>query len=85
MPAGEVTVVQLCGRCKFEVGTFTVKQDNLMLTSKEEVWCPQCQANTPELRDVAGRRAAIQREIDSYPKSTPAEMPRTSPDNTDDR
>ena len=85
MPADEVTVIQLCGRCKFEVGTFTVKKDNLMLTSKEEVWCPQCQANTPELRDVAGRRSAIQSEIDSYPKSTPAELPRTPQDKSNDR
>lgn len=73
MPGDLVTVVQLCGRCDAEVGTFTVKKDNLMLTSKERVWCPVCQLHTPEVRDIAGRRAAIQKEVQSYPKAKPAE------------
>ena len=39
MPGDEVTVVQRCGKCDAELGTFSVKKDNLFLTTKERVWC----------------------------------------------
>ena len=68
MPDQMVTVVQLCGVCKSEVGTFEVKKENLMLDSKDTIWCPHCQAHNPEVREVAGRHAAIQKERESYPK-----------------
>lgn len=71
MAGDEVTIVQMCGECKSEIGTFDVKRDNMMLTSKETIWCPKCEAYKPEVRDIAGRRAAIQREIESYPESRP--------------
>ncbi len=74
MPGEEVTIVQMCGRCHDEIGTFTVKRDNMMLSSKEKIWCSKCGAYTSEVRDIAGRRASIKREIESYPKSTPAEL-----------
>ena len=67
MPGDTVTIVQMCGVCKTEVGTFEVKKENMMLSSKSEIWCPQCQATAPEIRDVAGRYAAIQRDVDSLP------------------
>ncbi len=73
MPGDEVAVLQLCGKCGSEIGTFSVKRDNLMLTSSDEVWCPRCEANVPEVRDIAGRLAAVQRDVASYPKSKPAE------------
>ena len=74
MPGEEVTIVQMCGRCHGEIGTFTVKRDNMMLSSKEQIWCSECGAYTPEVRDIAGRLASIQRDIESYPKSRPAEL-----------
>ena len=74
MPGEEVTIVQICGRCHSEIGTFTVKKDNMMLSSEEKIWCSKCEAYTPEVRDIAGRLDSIQREIDSYPKSRPAEL-----------
>ena len=74
MPGEEVTIVQMCGLCHGEIGTFTVKRDNMMLSSKEQIWCSKCGAYTPEVRDIAGRLASIKREIDSYPKSRPADL-----------
>jgi len=79
MPGDEVTLIQLCGKCNLEVGTFTVKRDNMMLSTTDQVWCPHCEAHTPEIRDVAGRRAAIQKEVDSYPKATQAKSLRDAP------
>ena len=67
MPGDTVTIVQMCGVCKTEVGTFEVKKENMMLSTKSQTWCPQCQATTQEVRDVAGRHAAIQRDVDSLP------------------
>ncbi len=74
MPSDDVTIVQMCGRGHCERGTLTVKKDNMMLSSKEQIWCSKCGAYTPEVRDIAGRLASIQRDIESYPKSRPAEL-----------
>jgi len=74
MPGEEVTIVQMCGRCHGEIGTFTVKKDNMMLSSNEQIWCTTCEAYTSEVRDIAGRLASINREIESYPRSRPAEL-----------
>ncbi|MCE2404257.1 MAG: hypothetical protein J4F43_03765 [Dehalococcoidia bacterium] len=65
--AGEIDVVQKCGVCNEQVGSFSVKQENMMLSSRARVWCPSCQDNTPELRELAGRVESIQREVDSLP------------------
>ncbi len=68
--AGElVTVTQMCGVCRSEVGTFEVKKENMMLSSRAHVWCPKCQASTPEVRDVAGRLDSIRKEVASLPKA----------------
>ena len=72
MPNDEVTLVKICGECRFRIETFTVKKDNMMMFSKEKVWCPQCQSDQPEIIDVAGRQESIDREVHSYPKSVPA-------------
>ncbi len=79
MPGDELTVAQLCGECKAQVGTFTVKKDNLFLASKEKIWCPHCGKETPEVRDLAGRLETIRQEVDSYPQLTPAEPPKPVP------
>ena len=67
MPNDEIAVVRLCKDCGTEIETITVKKDNLRLCSDELVWCPQCQAEKPEVRDLAGRRTTIQKEQASYP------------------
>ncbi len=72
MPGDEVTVAQLCGKCRAQLSTFDVKKDNMMLTTKDEIWCPHCNEYTPEVRDVAGRLEAIRGETASYPKPVPA-------------
>ena len=76
MPRDEVTIQQICGACGLEIGTFAVKKDNMMLSTNEQIWCPTCEAYTPEVRDIDGRRAAIERDIESYPKSRPAQLHR---------
>ena len=69
MPGEQVTVIQMCGVCRSELGSFTVKKENLMLSSADRIWCPQCEASTPEVRDIAGRLASIQKEVDSLPEA----------------
>ena len=77
MPGDELTVVQKCGVCGSELGTFTVKKDNMMLMSKETIWCSVCNADQPEVRDLAGRSSAIQEEQGSYASNLPvSEAPR---------
>ncbi len=66
MAEGDLTVVQSCGECGEELGSFDVKKDNMMLMTTETIWCPKCQADTHEVRDLAGRSAAIQQEQGSY-------------------
>ena len=75
MPGDEVIVAQLCGKCNHQISTFSIKKDNLMLTSKEQIWCPHCGENTPEVRDISGRLQSIEREQGSYPKIEPASLP----------
>ena len=65
-------LVRICGKCHLEVETFTVKKDNLRLFSDQSVWCPNCQADQPEVLDVAGRGEAIKKEQASYPENRPA-------------
>ena len=77
MPGEEITVAQLCGKCNAQLSTFSVKKDNLMLTSKESIWCPHCGQETPEVRDIAGRLEAIRKEVAGYPKATPAQKPQS--------
>ncbi len=69
MAAETVTVVQLCGVCRTQTGTFQVKKDNLMMTSRDRIWCPQCEASTPEVRDIAGRLESIRKEVESLPEA----------------
>ena len=76
MPGDQVTVAQLCGKCQAQLSTFEVKKDNMMLSTKNTIWCPHCGEDTPEVRDVAGRKEAIQTEVDSYPKNVPVDESR---------
>lgn len=73
MPNDQLTVLQTCGVCGAELGAFTVKKDNMMLISKELIWCPNCQAEQPEVRDLAGRRGSIQKEIETYAENLAAD------------
>lgn len=72
MPIDEVSVVRRCGECGTEIETLKVKKDNLRLCSDELVWCPRCNAEKPEVRDIAGRQDSIKREQASYPPLKPA-------------
>ena len=84
MSGDEVMVAQLCGKCNSQLDTFSVKKDNLMLTSKEQIWCPHCEEDTPEVRDIVGRDETIRKEIEGYPKSVPAQKPQSPPDSAAD-
>ena len=76
MPGDMITVLQLCSHCGTETGRFEVKWENMMLSSKDEVWCPDCGANRPEKRDIAGRLESIEREVTSLPMpAMPYETP----------
>jgi len=72
MPINEVNIVSSCGECGTEIETVSVKKDNMMLVTKELAWCSKCQADRPQVRDVAGRLDSINKEQQSYPKVVPA-------------
>ncbi|HEU0020390.1 MAG TPA: hypothetical protein VFR55_01760 [Dehalococcoidia bacterium] len=72
MPIDEVSVIRRCRECGTEIETLKVKKDNMRLCSDELVWCPRCNAEKPEVRDIAGRQKSIQKEQASYPPLRPA-------------
>ena len=72
MAVETITILQLCSDCKSEVGSFEVKKENMMLRTKDLVWCFKCNANKPEVRDIAGRSHSIQEERETYPVSGPS-------------
>ena len=69
MPIDEVSIVRMCGACRAEIETITVKKDNMRLFTDDAVWCEGCQCDQPEVRDIAGRHASIQAEQQNYPES----------------
>ena len=73
MPINEVEIVSFCAECGTEFETVTVKKDNMMLTTNEQVWGSKCQENRSQVRDMVGRLKAIEEEQQSYPKAVPAE------------
>ena len=68
-PIDQVRIVCRCSVCATEIETVQVKKDNMMLSSKAAVWCPACEAERPQRRDIAGRDEAIRQEQASYPPS----------------
>ena len=68
-PIDQVTIVRKCSVCSTEIETMTVKKDNMMLSSRQLVWCPSCDTERPERRDIAGRLETIEQEQASYPPS----------------
>ncbi|MBI2170839.1 MAG: hypothetical protein HYU30_02295 [Chloroflexi bacterium] len=69
MPGETVEVVQKCSVCGTEVSRFSAKKENLFLSSYQMVACPRCGKETQELREVALRTEAQEKEIASLPKS----------------
>ncbi len=69
MPIDQVSIVRMCGACRLEIETISVKKDNMRLFVDEKVWCEVCQSEQPEVRDVAGRQETIGLEQRSYPVS----------------
>ena len=66
--ADEVEITQTCGVCHAELGSLSVKKENMMLTTSDRIWCNHCQAEQPEVRDVTGRRTAILAEETTLPR-----------------
>ena len=73
MPITEVEVISSCGECGTVIETITVKKDNMMLFTSELAYCSKCQADRPQVRDVAGRLDSIEKEQQSYPQPKPAD------------
>ena len=66
--ADEVEITQTCGVCHAELGSLSVKKENMMLTTSDTIWCHHCQAEQPEIREVAGRYAAMVEEEKTLPR-----------------
>ena len=71
MPITEVTILRRCAHCRYEFGELTVKKDNMRLMVSDMVWCESCGAETPEVREIAGRQSALAAERASYPGNPP--------------
>ena len=50
-------------------GRLSSKKENMMLFSKQTVWCPTCKAERPQVREAKGRTAAIEEERKGYPEA----------------
>ena len=74
MPIDQVTITRMCAECRTEIETMSVKQDNMRLFSAETVWCPTCNGDKPEVRDIAGRAKSIEDEIGSYPANNAVDV-----------
>ena len=68
-PIDQVTIIRRCRVCSTEIETMTVKKDNMMLSSRALIWCPECETDRPERRDIADRLETIEGEQASYPPS----------------
>ena len=68
-PIDQVTIIRKCSVCTTEIETITVKKDNMMLASRALLWCPECESDRPERRDIAERMETIREEQASYPPS----------------
>ena len=73
MPIVEVTIVRRCARCSYEIGTMTVKKDNMRLMTSELAWCERCGADCQEVRDIIDRAPTVAGEQASYPGNPPAD------------
>ena len=71
MPITEVTISRRCGHCRREIGEMTVKKDNMRLMVADLTWCDGCGEETPEIREISGRREAVSAERASYPGNPP--------------
>ena len=70
MPAiDQVTIIRRCSVCSTDIETITVKKDNMMLSSRVPLWCPSCEIEHPERRDIVDRLETIRHEQASYPQS----------------
>tara|TARA_B100001750_G_scaffold232681_1_gene232066 strand:- start:526 stop:744 length:219 start_codon:yes stop_codon:yes gene_type:complete len=67
MAGNMITLIQLCETCRTEIGKLEFKKENMMIFSKETVWCPTCKAERPQIREAEGRAEGIEIEQRSYP------------------
>ena len=65
----QVTIIRSCSVCATDIEHTTVKKDNMMLSSKQLIWCPTCETEHPERRDLAERLETIRQEQAEYPQS----------------
>ena len=68
MAGDTIDIVQICESCGTKVGSLSVKKENMMLSSKEELPCPKCKTVRTVVREVAGRQDSIQHEAGTFPK-----------------
>lgn len=73
MPITDVTIVRRCADCSAELGTMTVKKDNMRLMTNDLTWCEDCGTETREIRDIAEREETVTAEQASYPGNPPVE------------
>ena len=64
-----VLINQICGKCGNQTGSFSVKKENMMLSTQDELWCNNCGQDVLTKRDVVGRVDSINAEVESYPTS----------------
>ena len=70
MAVDDMSVLRRCSVCRTVFGKITVKKENMMLASpKQPVFCPTCKTERRELREVEGRVDVMLHERATYPRS----------------
>ena len=71
MAAEEIEINIFCSTngCKTKIDTVSVKKENMMLTSSETIFCPTCNEDVMEYREITGRKEAKEEELNTLPAS----------------
>tara|TARA_B110000263_G_scaffold152617_1_gene132483 strand:+ start:743 stop:970 length:228 start_codon:yes stop_codon:yes gene_type:complete len=71
MAGDEIEINIFCSKteCNAKIDTVSVKKENMMLTSTAMVFCPTCNEEVTEFREVTGRKESRDDEFHSLPAS----------------
>ncbi|MBS96710.1 MAG: hypothetical protein FI695_05185 [SAR202 cluster bacterium] len=71
MAGDEIEINIFCSKneCRAKIETISVKKENMMLTSSETIFCPSCNQDVTEYREITGRNESREEELDTLPAS----------------
>jgi hypothetical protein len=71
MAGDEIEINIFCAKteCRSKIETVSVKKENMMLTSSEKIFCPSCNEEVTEYREITGRNESKEEELNTLPAS----------------